>query len=188
MTTLTIQPPLPMKTFIYLTIGLSVLLGPAAGAKEKAPAGPSRVSVTFVEPEKFTDFNTDGFGGPSEKDVKYLTEFFTDHLEEVARRVIPEGEVLEITFTDIDLAGRFEPERGPNNQNIRFYRDITYPRMAFSFRLLGADGQVVSEGERKLVDMNYNMKIRLPGGNDELRPDRDLLTDWMTSEFRKRRQ
>jgi hypothetical protein len=176
-----------MKTFLLLTLALGAFICATLRADDSAPAATSRVGVVFVEPEKFTDFNSDGYGMPSDRDIKYLTELFTDHLEGLAKRFIPEGERLEITFTDIDLAGRFEPERGPQMQNIRIYRDITYPRMTFSFRHLDADGQVISEGERKLTDLNYNMKIRLPGGDDEFRPDRDLLTDWMASTFRKRK-
>ena len=43
---------------------------------------------------------------------------------------------------------------------------------------------VRAEGERKLTDMNYNMKIRIPTGDQEFRPDKEMLSDWMRSELK----
>lgn len=154
---------------------------------EDKPVTEKQVKVTYVAPEKFTDFTTSDFGEASEKDLKYLTELFTAHIESLAKQYLGKGERLEITFKDIDLAGRFEPERGPNWQNVRIYRDIAYPRMNFTFKLYGSDGQVQAEGERKLTDMNYNMNLHLPTTDPEYRYDKALLTDWMRSEFKKKK-
>ncbi len=173
-----------MKSLQLLTFGICVAVSTLAYAAEKK-ATDNRVTVTYAEPEKFTDFNSSGFGSATESDLKYLTEYFADHIEEVAKRYLTAGEHLEVAFSDIDLAGRFEPEHGPNLQNVRIFRDITFPRMKFTFRLLGSDGQVLAEGERKLINMNYNMDIRPPMGDTEFRHDKALLTDWLRSEFKK---
>jgi hypothetical protein len=176
-----------MKTLLCLALGMSAVLSPLAVAVENEPEKEGRVSVVYAEPEKFTDFNSAGFGFATEKDLKYLTELFSEHLEKLAKRCLTPDQRLEITFKDIDLAGRFEPERGPGLQDVRIYRDITYPRMVFSFRLLDAAGQILAEGERKLTDLNYTMRLHLPMGSDEFSPDRELLTDWMSLEFKKKK-
>jgi Protein of unknown function (DUF3016) len=174
-----------MKTLLYLVLGISTILPVVSLAAEPESEKAKLVTASFVEPEKFTDFNSSGFGSATEKDLKYLQEFFTEHLEKQAKRFLAPDQRLEVTFTDIDLAGRFEPERGPSMQNVRIYRDITYPRMVLTFRLLGADGQTLLEGERKLIDLNYNNKLRLPMSNDEFYHDQELLTDWMRAEFKR---
>ena len=175
-----------MKNFLVLTLGLSLLTASMSATEEKAPAI-KRVAVTYVAPEKFTDFTCSGFGEASEKDLKYLMDYFTEHIEKLAKQYLSADERLEISFQDIDLAGRYEPERGPNFQNVRIYRDITYPRMKLTFRLLGSDGQVQLEGERKLTDMNYNMKLLPPMADSEYRHDKELLSDWMRTEFKKKK-
>lgn len=179
-------PFLTMKSPLLLIVGFSLATATLSYAEDK-PAAANPAIVTYNAPEKFTDFTSDGFGMASDKDLKYLTELFTTHIENEAKRCLTAGERLEITFKDIDLAGRYEPERGPSMQNVRIYRDITYPRMVFTFKVYGADGQVRVEGERKLMDMNYNMKLRLPSSDQEYRPDKELLSDWMRAEIMKKK-
>jgi len=157
-----------------------------AATEEKAKE-PHRTTVTYDAPEKFTDFTSSGFGAASEKELKYLTELFSEHVEKQAKQYLAADERLEVVFNDIDLAGQYEPEHGPNWQDIRIYRDITFPRMKFSFRLLGAEGQVRLEGERMLTDMNYNMIIRPAMGDSEYRHDKELLSDWLRAEFKKKK-
>jgi hypothetical protein len=93
---------------------------------------------------------------------------------------------LEVRFTDIDLAGEYEPQRGPRFDDIRIMREIYPPRMVLEFRLLDADGKVLAQGTRHLIDMNYQSNIT-PFNDEPLRYDKALLTDWMRSEFRKKK-
>ena len=176
-----------MKSLWLLSFGFSVAAATLLMADEKAAVAESRVTVTYEAPDKFTDFTSSGFGAASDQDLKYLTGLFTTHIEKLAKKLLPADERLEITFKDIDLAGQFEPEHGPNFQNVRIYRDITFPRMHLVFRLLGPDGQMRLDGERKLTDLNYNMKIHLPTSDSDYRYDKELLTDWMNTEFRKKK-
>ena len=175
-----------MKALLILALGCSVVTATFSYAAEKSAAN-RKATVTYEAPEKFTDFTNSGFGSASDKDLKYLTDVFTAHIEKLANRLLAADEHLEITFKDIDLAGRFEPEHGPSRQNIRIYRDITSPRMHLVFRLLGPDGQVRTEGERQLTDMNYSMNLLPPMGDSEYRYDFALLTDWMNAEFQKKK-
>ena len=175
-----------MKTPFLWLVGFSLAATTLSFAEDKPATGQEKqVKVTYVAPEKFTDFNTSDFAEASAKDLKYLTDLFTAHIEAQAKKCLSEGERLEIAFKDIDLAGRFEPEHGPNWQNVRVYRDITYPRMVLTFKLYGSDGQIRAEGERKLIDMNYNMNLHPPTSDPEYRHDKALLTEWMRSEFKK---
>ena len=172
-----------MKSRLLLLLGFGVVATALSFAEDNIKTVGGRVTVTYESPDKFTDFKTSSFG--SDKDIDYLTGVFTQHLESLARQFLPAGARLEMRFKDIDLAGEFEPQRGPRADNVRFMRDIYAPRMKISFRLLAADGSVLSEGERKLSQQNYTMLVVTPA-DDALRYDKGLLTDWMRAEFGKK--
>lgn len=167
-----------MKTNLTPTLLLAaaLLAGPALTAAD-TPSSP--VTVSFHESDKFTDARSH-WGGDT--DQGYL-DILSSHLQKTASRFLAAGQKLEVTFTDIDLAGDFIPGN-VKNQDIRVIKDIYIPRQKLTFRLLGADGQVVKEGERRLSDLNFMNNLGLIGRNDPLFYDKALLTDWLEKEFK----
>ncbi|HVU17001.1 MAG TPA: DUF3016 domain-containing protein [Candidatus Didemnitutus sp.] len=175
-----------MKTISQLRFpmlaALALLL--ALPASRGADAKNIQVDVNFDHPEKFTDFKDTSMS--TEKGRAYLMSEFTNDIRETAKRYLAPGDHLEVTFTDINLAGEYEPQRGPRFDEVRIMKSIYPPRMAITFKLQSADGKVVAEGERKLIDMNYLMTTPPGFDNDRLRYDKALVNDWMRSEFPKR--
>jgi hypothetical protein len=157
------------------------LVGEALFADE-APRAVSRVAVTFVAPENFTDIK-DGWMQSDLPGVQVLGEL-RDEFESNARRRVAEGRHLEIRVTDIDLAGDFEPWRGFEFGHIRILKDIYPPRMELEFRLLGSDGRELREGRRHLQDPGYLLMTELPT-HDALRFDKELIRFWMRQEFKR---
>lgn len=137
------------------------------------------VTVSFHESDKFTDACS-RWGGETDQD--YL-DLLSTHLQKSAPRLLAAGQKLEVTFTDIDLAGDFIPGN-VRSQDIRVIKDIYIPRQKLIFRLVGADGQVVKEGERRLSDMNFMNNLRLAGRGEPLFYDKALLTDWLEKELK----
>ena len=140
----------------------------------------ARAEVLFFEPQKFTDVK-DSSMGDSER-TTYL-EQIRDHLLEQAKYYVPEGHKLAVTFTDIDMAGDFEPWRGPRWDDVRIVKDIYPPRMTLTFRLTDAEGKVVKEGKRDLKDLAFMMKISMTFRDDSVRHEKALLDDWLRAEF-----
>jgi Protein of unknown function (DUF3016) len=140
-------------------------------------------TVSYDSPEKFTDFKSQSF--TTDSDTAYLCGAFTAHIEKLAEQYLPPNTRLEVRFKDIDLAGDFEPQRGPRASSIRFLRDVYPPRMKLEFRLLGSDGSVLAKGERSLTQPYYT-STNFFLDDDHLRYDKQLLTDWMKSEFGKK--
>lgn len=170
-----------MKTKISLMVLLGLVsVGAAVAAKPDKPA--ATVDVTFVAPEKFTDVRTDY--SDSEKNRDALLDQLKEHLVKIASRQIPADQRLEIKVTEVDLAGDFEPWRGPNFMDVRIVKDIYPPRVNLEFRLLGADGSVISEGKRELRDLSYLMHMSFPT-SDPLRHDKEMLTNWLRQEFKR---
>lgn len=180
-------PPI-MKTsrFILVTVWGVLSALAASAAPTPAPARTvARAEVVFFEPKKFTDVRDSSMGDYER--TTYLDQI-RDHLLEQAKYYVPDGHQLSVTFTDIDMAGDFEPWRGPRFDDIRIVKDIYPPRMVLAFRLTDADGQVVKEGKRDLRDLAFMMKISMTFRDDSVRHEKALIDDWLRTEFTRVRK
>ncbi len=158
------------------TLGF-VLACSLAAAASAAAGDASNVTVIFDHPENFRDVK-DAFV-PTEKGRDDILAEFRHFLTDRAPSYLGQGQHLEIKFTDIDLAGDFEPHVGTRFDTVRIMKEIYPPRLVFDFKLTGADGRVIKEGKRKLTDTAYLQRIIRPGSDGSLRYEEDLLTDWM---------
>jgi hypothetical protein len=174
-----------MKTpRVLLFLFVATTLGAARAAiAAPAEAPVSRISAEFVKPESFTDFRESHFD--SDKEREHLISEFNALLASLSR-FVPEGQKLELRFTDIDLAGDFEPWRGPQFDQIRIMKEIYSPRMKFDFRIVDAKtGAVLRQGSEKISDMGYLMNAGRIPNSDALRYDKDMLTNWVRQAFPK---
>jgi len=64
-------------------------------------------------------------------------------------------------------------------------KDIYPPRVSLDFKLLDAEGKVISEGKRQLRDLSFQMTVALPS-SDPLRYDKEMLSNWLRQEFKRR--
>ncbi len=161
-------------------LGLVAVTGWAA-APTNGKAEP-RVTVTFSEPEKFTDA-ADGQRGSQVRREDNLADI-EDYIVERAGRYLEEGQRLNVTVTDVDLAGEVEPWRTHGAHDLRIVKDIYPPRIDLSYQLLDANGAVVKEGERKLKDMMFNWKITINHSDPRVH-EKGLIDDWLRNEFRR---
>jgi disulfide oxidoreductase YuzD len=175
--------PRPVSTATMKTkFSPSLLLAAALAAGSMLTAAEPKsdaVSVAFHEPAKFTDARSH-FGGGT--DQHYL-DMLAAHLKRIAPKHLAPGMKLEVTFTDIDLAGDFIPG-DVRSQDVRIIKDIYIPRQKLMFKIIDADGQVVAEGERRLSDLNFMNNARIIGRNEPLFHDKALLSDWVAREFK----
>jgi hypothetical protein len=158
----------------------SLAFGPALAASAAETRVVGRAEIVFFEPEKFTDVR-DSYMGEATR-TTYL-EQIRDHVLEQAKYYVPEGHKLLVTFTDIDMAGDFEPWHGARWTDVRIVKDIYPPRINLTFRLVDAEGRVVKEGKRELRDLAFLMKISLNFRDDSVRHEKALLDDWIRIEF-----
>jgi hypothetical protein len=49
---------------------------------------------------------------------------------------------------------------------------------------MAADGTVLKEGKRDLLDMGFMMKLTDAFRDDPLRYEKELINDWLSTEFR----
>ena len=151
-------------------------VGPAHAA-----TAPARAEVVFDHPEKFTDVK-DAFM-PSDKGSAAILASLRAYLTQEAQYFVPEGCKLTLTFTDIDLAGDFEPWRGPQFEDVRIVKPIYPPHFKFRFTLADGSGRVVREGEEDLLDQAFDLRMTLDR-QDPLRYEKEILKDWMRRQLR----
>jgi hypothetical protein len=167
---------LPLALLFPLAVSAGLAAPPAAGVN----GANAHAEVVFLEPAKFTDVKDRDFG--DYETTTYL-ENLRDHVLDRAKHAIPAGHKLAVTFTDIDMAGDFEPWRGPRFGDIRIVKDIYPPRIGLSFQLVDAAGHVVKSGSRELRDLAFLMKIPMGFRDDPMRHEKGLIDDWLRQEF-----
>jgi hypothetical protein len=173
-----------MKTKLAVVAALmAAMCTPAFPADSDGPAQAARVEIVYVNPEKFTDVKDSQMALDRDRDG-YL-EQIKEYLVERAGKYLPEGQTLTVTISDIDMAGDFEPWRGPQFNDVRIVKEIYPPRVNLSFKLMDASGAVVKDGERQLRDLNFQMSATPAFTSDPLRYEKALLDSWVRSEFPK---
>jgi hypothetical protein len=168
------------KTLSLLSI-LSLLGAGTIFAADATKPVAGKVTVIFDHPENFTDVK-DAFM-PTDKGRAAILNQIRQFVETKAASFLGSGQALEVKLTEIDLAGEFEPERGPQLMDVRIVKELYAPRFDLEFKLTGADGKVISEGKRKLRDLNFMGRLTLPS-SEPLRFERDILKDWLHDEIK----
>lgn len=163
-----------MKIFTAITIIFcsSIVLSNAAGAATS--------EVTWTDYEKYRDID------PGEGHRKHFRENtfhnFEKHFSKLATK-LPEDQVLKIEVTDLDLAG---DTHAAGISRIRIVKDIYFPRMKFSYQLLGANGSELEASTVELKDMSFMMSATLRYSNESLQYEKQMLDDWFFDTFKDR--
>jgi hypothetical protein len=150
------------------TVALALCLS-AAGAL----AG-GVVNVTFVEPDKFYDSGNNQFDRPN--NLKTIETF----LQDLGKRYLSDGQVLEIEVLNVDLAGYSRPTRKGDLRIVRGGAD--WPSFQLRYKLAGA-GQALKQGEERVADLNYTGHIATYGNRDPLRYEKQMLDGWFKARF-----
>ncbi|MBS0488168.1 MAG: DUF3016 domain-containing protein [Proteobacteria bacterium] len=175
----------PRTIFRSLIVVAAACLALAACAAPglKKPL-PDRVQVNWAPNDQLSEVRNN----PSQRGWQRPEEWqkaLSDNLRRHADLVLPPGQKLDVKVEDIKLAGDFEPWRGPNALDIRFMKDIYPPRATLHYKLSGANGATIREGDSKITDLSYLHRTTNITSIDPLRYDKRMLDDWIDREFGK---
>src|SRR5262245_14147059 len=120
--------------FLAPTVAVALLAVSAA-----ASAG-GVVNVTFVEPDKYYDSGNSQFDKPT--NLKTIEAF----LQDLGKRYLPDGQVLDIEVLNVDLAGYSRPTRRGDLRVVRGGAD--WPSFQLRYKL-SAGGQPVKQAEER---------------------------------------
>lgn len=172
-------------------LALALLLAGPADARprnvtdadaQRSLASEGPVRVDWADPAGFSELRYSG--NRQEARRGNWVEQLARYLQESAARQLPAGQALRVTITDIRRAGSYEPWHGPNLQDARIIRDLYPPRITLQFTRLDAQGAVIDQGERKLVDHGFLSGSARLGDSDPLRYEKSLLDDWLQRELK----
>lgn len=145
------------------------------------------VNVRWQDPAQFSEirYSHNRFESKRGNWVERLAQ----HVRKYATPRLAPGERLDIDITDIELAGDYEPWRGADFQDTRFIREIYPPRITLNFTRIGPNGEVIAQGERKLVDHGFLMGSGTAGlDSDPLRYEKAMLQQWLARELPRPQQ
>lgn len=136
------------------------------------------IRVEFPGSQRFTDIQA--FPGNDRQREANLDEL-RRHIERRAAPLLAAGQRLDVTITDVDMAGRAEPWR-TRAPEMRIVRDVHPPRIDLHFRLSDDAGTVLRSGEASLRDPMFMARGR-GYASDRLRYEKALLDEWIEREF-----
>jgi len=157
------------------SIAPAALLSLAAAAASAA----GTVNVTFVDPDKFID------AGNSKRDEPVNLKVIEQHFKDLGQRYLRDGQVLNISVLDVDLAGYMKPLAGQARE-VRVTQNADWPRIKVRYSL-EADGATVKSGEETLADLNYGRHglTYVYTNRDPLRHEKQMLDSWFQARFRR---
>jgi hypothetical protein len=149
-----------LQVRFWLTTALLAAMGAASAG----------VKVDYVKPDEFIDMPR------STHDRDWVLKEVARHFNILAKD-LPSGQDLNVTVTDIDLAGREEPRRWAID-DVRVMRGgADWPTMKLSYTL-EQNGQVLRSGEVTLKNMMYQQRINRYSSGDALRYEKQMVDDW----------
>jgi hypothetical protein len=177
--------PAATATCFRKSFGVIALIFAAASGGCQMLQGPApddgRVQVAFENPAHFTDVRS-RFG--QQVDEGYL-ESLRRFIGTQAPQFLGADQRLSMTFRNIDMAGDFEPFRGPRFNDVRIVKRIYPPLMVFNYTVTDAVGNIVREGDERLLDMSFDLHPSpLFDRDDSLFYEKQLLRDWMARTLR----
>ncbi len=144
-----------MKATITAFIACALALATIGRADETSSKNDNndQVSIQFLEPENYTDFAKSQMKSKSGREA--LEKEFRQRLKDVAGRYLPPGYHLTLRFRDINMAGEFEPQRGPEFNDVRIIRGIYPPSIKVEYEIKDPEGNVVASGQRRETDLTF---------------------------------
>jgi Protein of unknown function (DUF3016) len=162
------MPASTSMTVLAATLAACAALHGAAHAAGKA-------EVSWVEPQNFRDA---GFGSwERERTLKALGEY----IERLGRR-LPDGQVLKLEVTDLDLAGEVWPRATREVRVLRGGAD--WPHLSMRYSLTGEGGKVLKAGQADLADMAYQFGGRFASNSEgDFAYEKRMLERWFSEQI-----
>ena len=170
-----------MKTLSLISVILVGLVAGCASFGVNEPKAVTRTEVVFDHPEKFTDVKDSSI--PTDQGRDSILSNIREYMIRCTSPLVPDGYWLKVVFTDIDLAGDFEPWHGPQWNDVRIIKAVYPPAFSFTYTVTDPAGKVVKQGSENIRDMMFNTRL-LIDTSDSLRFEKAVLEDWARGTLR----
>ena len=158
-----------MKTVVQSLFAATLCV---AFATPQAHAAGS-VEVQWLKPDTYAD------AGRSSVDRERVMKSLSEHLQELGKQ-LPDGQLLKLDVTDLNLAGAIEPFRWHDLRVLRGRAD--WPQMSLRYTLT-ADGRTLKSGDAQLQDMGYMFYNSASLRQEDLGYEKRMVEQWFKAEF-----
>lgn len=150
-----------------------------------ASSSAGELKIDWQSPEDYRD--ADYYYNGSEKSRDIVLTNLEKYFVRTAKSRLPEGTVLEMTVTEVDLAGEFEPWRGPSLNDVRIVKQLYPARIDFDYKYFAEDGTLIAEGSEQLKDLMIPRSLAATtlGRSENYAYVKTLVSDWMRKLSRK---
>lgn len=135
-----------------------------------ADGAAASVTVTFTQPEKYTDMPYNAV------DKQMIMDDLHKHFDQLGA-TLPTGQDLRIEVLDIDLAGRIEPIARASRDMRVLRGGADWPVITLRYSLESAGG-VLKSGQERIADMVYLQGYNHYGAGENLRYEKQMLDRW----------
>jgi hypothetical protein len=156
---------------VFFSLLLTSMIAPYAFAGE--------AKVTWLEPEKYTDIRASNELGDGFKE-RVFTEF-NAMFSKLAKK-LPAGYQMEVTVTDLDLAGDVNGMYNRLGRDIRVIKELYWPRMSFSYILKNEKNELVASAKEDIKDMNFMTSIGIRSSGNSFDYEEKMLNDWFKAQ------
>ena len=132
------------------------------------------VEVQWLKADTYTD------AGRSSVDRERVLTNLGAHLQKLGAQ-LPDGHLLKLTVTDLDLAGEIEPFSWHDVRVLRGRAD--WPQMSLRYTLT-ADGRTLKSGDARLQDMSYMFSAPANLRQEDLGYEKRMVDQWFKSELK----
>lgn len=136
------------------------------------------VNVTWEDPGSYTDIRASNES--RKKFQKRIFKEFEAYFAKLAE-TLPSEQTLDITVTNVDLAGHVWPSFGYGN-DLRIIESVYIPRLKFSYELKQG-GQVIKSADVDLKELAFMERGSMLRDSDTLRYEKSMLKRWFKDEF-----
>lgn len=154
---------------------LGSLIAALCGLAMSAGTQAATMAFEHGNPDEFRDIRATDMG-QYKFEQRVLRELEEQFREEAA--ALPDGQTLQVTLKDVDLAGDVEYFHRAYPFGLRVVRNVDFPRMEFSYVLRDANGNVIREGEENISDMSFRFNSLIDRADEPLDYEKRLIHEW----------
>lgn len=168
---------------LSVTVGLPVMAAEDSESDSEIHQASDNVTINWQQPKDYTDVKAANESRSRflARTLEQFDEIFADLGEQLTA-----GHSLDITVTDVDLAGQVWPQQfvgaGSGGGDVRLIKDIDIPRMEFSYELKH-EGVMVKSADVDLKDMGFLTTSMRGSDSEPLRFEKRMLERWFSKEF-----
>lgn len=152
----------------------------AAMALATAGAQAATVNVQWNDTKEYRDIRAVQ-SSQQRFEQRVIKELEEEFRQEAAK--LPADQTLNISVTDVNLAGEVEYFYRDYPFGLRVIRNVDFPQLELSYELRDANDQVIKSGDETLQDLGFRYDTLTRSDRSPLKYEKALIHEWYQQSF-----